>query len=196
MARKSALLVVDVQNDFTPGGALAVPRGDEVVPLLNRYMEMFGVAGVPVYTSRDWHPEVSKHFKEHGGVWPPHCIQGTWGAEFHPDLRRPEDAITISKGMDPERDSYSAFDALEEDGTPLAESLRRRGVEHIFMGGLATDYCVKWSALEAANQGFQFTVLLDASLGVNLEPHDSEIAIAEMVRAGAEVAVMETILLE
>lgn len=193
MARKSALLVVDVQNDFLPGGALGVPNGDEVVPVLNRYMEMFSAAGLPVYTSRDWHPPVTKHFKEHGGIWPPHCVQDTWGAEFHTGLRRPEGAIIVSKGMDPERDSYSAFDAIEEDGTPLAESLRGRGVDHIYIGGLATDYCVKWSAMEAANQGFDFTTLIDACLGVNLEPHDSERAIAEMVRAGAKVVVLEQV---
>jgi len=195
MAERNALLVVDVQNDFTPGGALAVAEGDQIVPVLNRYIDRFRLAGLPVYASRDWHPAVTKHFQEFGGLWPPHCIQGRVGAEFHPALKLPAEAIVVSKGMDPERDSYSAFDAVEGDGTPLVESLRRRGVEHLFVGGLATDYCVKWSVLEARKQGFATTLLVDGCLGVNLQPHDSERAIAEMVRAGADLTTIERIVI-
>ncbi len=193
MAAKIALTVVDLQNDFMPGGALAVAEGDHVVPMANRYIEMFKVAGLPIYATRDWHPEVTKHFKQYGGVWPPHCIQGSWGAQFHPELRLPTDVLVVSKGMDPEQDSYSAFDAFEADGTPMAESLRRRGIERLYIGGLATDYCVRWSVLSAMRLGFQITVLLDASLGVNLSPHDSERAITEMVREGAEVTTIERV---
>jgi nicotinamidase/pyrazinamidase len=191
MAGKSALVIVDVENDFTPGGALAVADGDRVVPVLNRYAERFAGANLPVCASRDWHPAVTSHFKEYGGIWPPHCIQGTKGAEFHPGLKLPEGATVVSKGMDPDKDSYSAFDALEPDGTPLAESLRRKGVEHLYVGGLATDYCVKWTVLEALRHGFRSTFLADASLGVNLQPHDSEKAIEEMVAAGADVTTLE-----
>jgi nicotinamidase/pyrazinamidase len=191
MAGKSALVLVDIQNDFLPGGALGVFEGDQVVPVLNSYIQVFRGAGLPIYASRDWHPPVTKHFKEYGGLWPSHCVQGTKGAEFHPDLQLPEDVIIVSKGMDPERDAYSAFDALEPDGTPLADSLRRQGVERIHVGGLATDYCVKWTAVEAPKNGFGMTVLVDASLGVNLQPHDSERAIAEMVRHGAELTTVE-----
>ncbi len=191
MAGKSALVVVDLQNDFLPGGALGVFEGDQVIPVLNRYIQLALAAGLPIYASRDWHPKVTKHFKEYGGIWPPHCIQGTRSAEFHPDLRLSKDAIVVSKGADPERDAYSAFDALESDGTPLAESLRRRGVERIYVGGLTTDYCVKWTAIEAPRQGFSMTVLVDASLGVNLQPHDAERAIAEMVRQGADMTTIE-----
>ena len=193
MAEKGALVVVDVQNDFTPEGALAVPEGDQVVPAVNRYIEIFREAGLPIYASRDWHPPVTRHFQQYGGLWPPHCLQGSRGAEFRPDLRLPPEAIVVSKGMDPEKDSYSAFDAFEPDGTPLAESLRRRGVGRVYICGLATDYCVKWTAMEAARQGFRLTVLIDASLGVNLQPHDSERAIAEMVRQGAVLATVETL---
>ena len=196
MARSSALVVVDLQNDFLPGGALGVPEGDQVIPVLNQYIRQFSAAGLPVYASRDWHPPVTKHFKEYGGVWPAHCVQGTRGAEFHPDLLLPENAIVVSKGMDPERDAYSAFDAWESDGTTLAESLRRRGVNHIYVGGLATDYCVKWTAIEAPKNGLEMTVLVDASLGVNLQPHDSERAIAEMVRQGAELTTVERLRLQ
>lgn len=190
MAGKSALVIVDVENDFTPGGALAVSQGDEVVGVLNRYAERFAAKHLPVYASRDWHPAVTRHFKEYGGIWPPHCVQGTRGAEFHPDLRLPEGAIVVSKGMDPEKDSYSAFDALEADGTALAESLKRQGIEQLYVGGLATDYCVKWTVLEALRQGFRATFLADASLGVNLQPHDSERAIEEMVEAGADATTL------
>ena len=193
MAEKAALVVVDLQNDFMPGGALGVPGGDEVLPVVNRYIEKFQAAGLPIYATRDWHPPVTRHFREHGGVWPPHCVQGTRGAEFHPDLKLPADAIVVSKGMDPTQDSYSCFDALEADGTPLAESLRRRGVERLYIGGLATDYCVRYSVMSAVKEGFRTTVLLDASRGVNLNPHDSEKAIEDMVRVGANVATIERV---
>ncbi len=191
MAGKSALLIVDIENDFMPGGALGVTDGDRVVPVLNRYAGRFAGADLPVYASRDWHPSVTKHFKEYGGIWPPHCVQGTEGAEFHPDLRLPEGTSVVSKGMDPERDSYSAFDALEPDETPLADALRREGIEHLYVGGLATDYCVRWTILEALQQGFKATFLVDASLGVNLQPHDSEKAIEEMIAAGADATTLE-----
>ena len=195
MTAKSALVIVDIENDFMPGGALGVTGGDRVVPVLNRYAERFARANLPVYASRDWHPAVTKHFKEYGGIWPPHCVQGTKGAEFHPDLRLPEGTSVVSKGMDPEKDSYSAFDALEPDGTPLADALRREGIDHIYVGGLATDYCVRWTVLEALQQGFRATFLADASLGVNLQPHDSEKAIEEMVAAGADATTLERLVL-
>src|SRR3990170_6423697 len=131
---KKALLVVDVQNDFCPSGALAVPGGDRVVPVLNKYIGIFRKAGLPVYFTRDWHPPVTVHFKAYGGVWPPHCVQGTPGAQFHADLRLPKGVTVVSKGMDPARDAYSCFDASEEDGTPLAQALRRRGIDHLYIG--------------------------------------------------------------
>lgn len=193
MAGKSALVVVDLQNDFMPGGALGVPGGDEVLPVVNRYIERFRAAGLPIYATRDWHPPVTKHFHQYGGVWPPHCVQGTPGAEFHRDLKLPPDVVVVSKGMDPTQDSYSCFDAYEADGAPMAESLRRRGVERIYIGGLATDYCVRSSVMSAVKEGFKITVLLDASRGVNLQPHDSEKAIEDMVRVGAEMATIEMV---
>ena len=185
-----ALLIVDPQLDFMPGGALPVPEGDKIVAVVNRYVEHFRKAGKPIFVSRDWHPEVTKHFQQYGGIWPPHCIQGSRGADFHPDLDL-KDAVVVSKGMDPERDSYSAFDGFEPDGTPLEEGLRRRGIDRLYVGGLATDYCVRWTVLEALKRGFQVTVLLDVIRGVNLKPHDSEEAIEEMVRAGADTATFE-----
>lgn len=194
MADKIALVVVDIQNDFCPGGSLAVPEGDEVVPVLNEYIRRFKAAGLPVYATRDWHPAETKHFREFGGVWPPHCVQGTPGADFHPELRLPEDVIIVSKGMDPNKDSYSSFQAYESDGTAFADSIRKRGIKHIYLGGLATDYCVRNSVHDALTEGFKITVLIDGSFGVNIKPHDSEKAIAEMVAAGAELATLKQVL--
>lgn len=192
MAGNIALTVVDIQNDFLPGGALAVPEGDQVVPILNQYIDRFAASALTVYATRDWHPPVTRHFRQYGGIWPPHCVQGTWGAEFHPDLKLSPGVIIMSKGMDPERDSYSCFDAYEADGTPMAESLRRRGIDHLYIGGLATDYCVRSSVVGALREGIRITVLIDGSLGVNLRPHDSERAIAEMVSEGAQMVTLNS----
>lgn len=189
-----ALVVVDVQNDFCPGGSLAVPDGDAVVPVLNEYARRFAAQSAPVFASRDWHPAVTRHFKDYGGPWPVHCVQGTAGAEFHPSLVLPREAIVVSKGMDPNEDAYSAFQALTDDGVALAAALQRRGVEHVYVGGLATDYCVKATVLDALARGFRATLLIDAARGVNVRPHDSELAIEAMVRAGADVATLETAL--
>jgi nicotinamidase/pyrazinamidase len=183
-----ALIIVDVQNDFCPDGALAVSEGNAIVSTLNLYAKRFAERGAPVYASRDWHPPVTRHFRDYGGVWPVHCVQGTAGAELHADLQLPADATVVDKGQDPAEDAYSAFQARTPSGISLEDDLRRRGVGHVFVGGLATDYCVKSTVLDALARGFNATFLVDASRGVNLKPHDSEDAIAEMVRAGADVA--------
>ena len=185
MEKDSALLIVDVQNDFCPGGSLAVSDGDRVVPLLNRYIELFTAQGLPVFATRDWHPAETSHFQAFGGVWPVHCVQGSRGADFHPDLKLPPDTIIISKGMDPAKDDYSALHGVGPDGTPLPEILRQRRVRKLYTGGLATDYCVKESVLEGIARGFTMVYLTDASRGVNLQPEDTEKSEAEMVRAGA-----------
>jgi nicotinamidase/pyrazinamidase len=187
-----ALLIVDVQNDFCPGGSLPVPRGNEVVPVLNEYARRFHEAGLPVIASRDWHPPQTKHFQSGGGQWPPHCVQGTPGAEFHPNLRLPEGTIVVSKGMDPSQDSYTAFDAVTDDGRPLLQLLRNLGVRRLFVGGLATDYCVRASVLDALRHGFEVILLTDAVRGVDVTPGDSERALQEMRAAGArEMTVAE-----
>src|SRR6266508_4454154 len=142
MQAKDALIIVDVQNDFCPGGALAVSGGDEVVPVLNRAIERFAEAGLPIFATRDWHPERTNHFKTYGGIWPMHCVRGTRGAEFHAKLKLANDAVVVSKGMASDEDSYSGFQATDASGTRLAELLRRKGIERIVVGGLATDYCV------------------------------------------------------
>ena len=179
--RKKALLVVDVQNDFCPGGSLAVAHGDEVVAPLNKLIEEFLERGEPVFKSRDWHPEKTKHFTAYGGTWPVHCVQNTKGAEFHPELKDDIHIRTISKGLGDE-DSYSAF-----DGTDLALQLDRLGVEELWIGGLATDYCVKNTVLDALKEGFRVKALTDAMRAVELQPGDGERAIKEMRDAGAEI---------
>src|ERR1051326_4933654 len=150
MRAGDALLVVDVQNDFCPGGALAVAEGDKVVPALNRWIEKASASGVPIFASRDWHPPGHISFQQRGGPSPPHCVQGTAGAAFHPDLKLPPDAQIISKADHPDQDSYSAF-----GGTDLAEQLRRAGVRRVWIGGLTQDYCVRYSALDALREGFE-----------------------------------------
>ena len=184
---RSALLVIDVQNDFCPGGALAVPQGDRVVPALNRHIAEAIGAGSPVYASRDWHPPVTRHFKAYGGEWPAHCVQGSAGAAFHQELKLPASTIVITKGEDPDRPGYSAFEGKTSDGRSLLDDLRARQVEHLVVGGLATDYCVKHSVLDALRYGFDVRVLEDAIAGVNLRPDDSTRALAEMRAAGARI---------
>lgn len=185
MGGHPALLVVDVQNDFCPGGALPVPQGDLVVPRLNQYLEQFQASGLPVFASRDWHPAVTKHFQAYGGLWPPHCIQNTSGAAFHPDLKLLPSVTVVSKGMDPDQDAYSCFQAQADDGRPFQEILHAAGIGQLYVGGLATDYCVRASVLDALRAGFRVTLLEDAIRGVEVRPGDSERAIQEMTRVGA-----------
>ncbi len=184
MKSNIALVIVDVQNDFLPGGALGVPEGDKIVPVANHYIRLFSEQDLPVFFTRDWHPEDTKHFNEKGGPWPPHCIQGTEGAEFYPDLYIPEDAEILSKGMDPRYDGYSAFDAQDDSGTLFPDLLRDRNIKTFYIGGLATDYCVKATSLDALDKGFDVYVLLDAIKGV--KPEDSRQAIEKITGKGAE----------
>lgn len=185
---KDALIVVDVQNDFCSGGTLAVQDGDQVVAVLNRYIDQFTQGGLPIFATRDWHPEKTSHFISGGGPWPPHCIQGSWGAQFHPELKLPPETVMVSAGMGSDEDGYSGFLGRDESGARLADLLRRRGVERIFVGGLATDYCVKHTVLDGLKEGFKVVLLADAVRGVNLNAGDSERAIEEMLHAGAKVA--------
>lgn len=182
--RRPVLVVVDVQNDFCPGGTLAVPQGDEVVPRANRAIEFFERRGLPVVFTRDWHPPVTKHFKAYGGAWPPHCVQGTKGARFHPGLTVPDGATIVSKGMDPEQDSYSGFQALSPNGRDFESVIHDLGADRIYLCGLATDYCVRATALDARRRGMRVEVLEDAIRGVDLKPGDTEAAVREMRQAG------------
>ncbi len=174
------LLVADVQNDFLPGGALGVARGDEIIPVLNRYAVEFRARGLPIFASRDWHPPEHCSFREEGGIWPVHCVMGTKGAEFHPDFHLPPSAIVISKATDPKKEAYSAF-----EGTTLDERLRKTGVRRLFIGGLATDYCVLNTVRDAIKRGYAVCFLMDGIRAVNLQPDDGRKAEDEMIRLGA-----------
>lgn len=178
---KQALIVVDVQNDFCPGGTLAVPHGDEIIAPLNKLIDEFLERGDPVYKSRDWHPPSTKHFTAYGGTWPVHCVQNTEGAQFHPALLDDPRIKVISKGQG-DTDGYSAFDE-----TDLAAQLKQDGVEEIVVGGLATDYCVKNTVLDALRQGYKVQAVEDAMRPVELRPGDGERAIEEMRAAGAKI---------
>jgi nicotinamidase/pyrazinamidase len=191
MKLKKALLIVDAQNDFCPGGALGVKDGDKIISVINKYIKVFQKKNLPVFITRDWHPRHTKHFKQFGGAWPTHCIQNTKGAMLHPKLKFPNEVIILSKGMDPEKDSYSAFQALDPMGTDFLNLLKIFGVEEIFIGGLATDYCVRWTALDALKHGFGVKVLMDAIKGVDLKPGDSLKAINEIVSLGAKKITFE-----
>jgi nicotinamidase/pyrazinamidase len=175
-----ALLIVDVQRDFLPGGALAVPAGEAVVPILNRYIALATQAGVPVYASRDWHPHGHVSFHARGGPWPVHCVAGSEGAAFAPGLDLPPDATLVSKATTADMDAYSAF-----AGTDLATALRARSVTRLWIGGLATDYCVLNTVLDARREQFAVLFLEDASRPVEVEAGDGAHAVARMREAGA-----------
>ncbi len=180
---RDALLVVDVQYDFLPGGALPVPDGDAVIPVLNRWLAAARTGGALVCASRDWHPPHHASFRERGGPWPPHCVQGTPGAAFPPELALPPDAVIIDKGTDPDRDAYSAFQGRPD----LAALLRERGVTRLYVGGLALDYCVKASVLDGLAAGFEVHLIRDATRAVDVQPGDGERALAELRAAGAVI---------
>lgn len=195
MEKNAALLIVDVQNDFCPGGALQITNGDRVVAPINRAAQLFAAAGLPVLASRDWHTLDSKHFREFGGPWPVHCVQGTQGAAFHPALHLPEGTVVFSKGMNPELNGYSAFEGVTADGRMLAELLRDLQVRKLYISGLATDYCVLCTAREALRSGFEVTLLTDAVAGVDIIPGASAAAIEEMASTGAQLATAEGLVL-
>ena len=186
----TALLVVDVQNDFAdPSGSLYVRGGEEVVPFVNREIERALDAGAVVVTTQDWHPESTPHFRKDGGTWPVHCVHDTWGAAFHPGLR--VEAPTVRKGVDG-HDGYSGFsvrDPLSGDvsATELERLLRERAVERVVIVGLATDYCVVETALDALRLGFATAVLAEGIRAVDLRPGDGDRALDRMRDAGAEV---------
>ena len=179
-----ALLIVNPQVDFCPGGALPVPGGDAIFPAVNRVAQRFPT----VVASRDWHPGDHVSYQAQGGPWPVHCQADSAGADFHPALDRERIQEVFSKGTEPGMEAYSAF-----DGTGLADWLRERGVHRLFVAGLATDYCVRASVLDARRAGFDVVVLEDAVGAVDVQPGDGERALEEMRAAGAELARSEDI---
>jgi nicotinamidase/pyrazinamidase len=178
ITERDALIVVDPQNDFCPGGSLAVPHGDEVFTVVNRAMPRFR----HVLATQDWHPPEHRYFQQFGGPWPYHCLQGTPGAEFHPALDAGRIQEVVRKGTDPQLDGYSGF-----AGTDLADRLHRRNVERIFVAGLATDYCVKATSIEAVAEGFEPYVLTDGIRPVEVQAGDGERALQAMADAGVKL---------
>lgn len=178
-----ALLVVDVQNDFLPGGALGIRGGDAIVAPINRLLAAWRMRGLPVFLSRDWHPAGHCSFKAQGGPWPAHCVAGTPGAEFAGTLAIAPSDIVISKATRPDTEAYSAL-----DGTPLAQALRARGIRRLFVAGLATDYCVRATGLDARAAGLDVVVLKDAVCAVDVQPGDGDRALAELVAEGCELS--------
>ncbi|MCX8070967.1 MAG: bifunctional nicotinamidase/pyrazinamidase [Candidatus Binatia bacterium] len=188
--RDAALIVVDVQNDFCSGGSLAVPEGDRVVPVINQLAPLFST----VIATQDWHPPNHCSFRAQGGPWPPHCVQGSTGAQLHPGLDRQHISAYVKKGTSPDKDAYSGFEGTDEAGRPLAEILRQRGVKRIYVTGLATDYCVRATALDGIKAGFEVHVVTDATRGVNVNPGDDQRALEELRSAGARLETSAEIL--
>ncbi len=180
---RDALIVVDMQEDFMPWGSLPVPNADKIIPRINEYISLFSSRGATIVATRDWHPSNHLSFKENGGIWPRHCVQGTKGAEFVKGLNLPDGTIIVSKATEPDKEAYSGF-----QGTDLAEELQRRGINRVFICGVATEYCVKNTALDAVKLGFQTFLLEDAIMGVEVNPGDIQKALEEMRRAGVKFA--------
>jgi nicotinamidase/pyrazinamidase len=185
IGKKDTLIIADIQIDFLPGGALPVHEGDQIIPVLNEYIKIFQKANAKIIVSRDWHPPNHTSFKAQGGPWPPHCVQDTDGAKFDPLLKIPEGATVVSKANDSAKEAYSVF-----DGTGLAEKLKSQGVTRVFVGGLATDYCVVNTVLDARKLGLDAVVLMDATRGINVEPGDVERAIRAMMKSSAQQATL------
>jgi nicotinamidase/pyrazinamidase len=183
-----ALVIVDVQNDFLPGGSLAVPCGDEVVPVLNRYMHIFEMRSLPVYATRDWHPEQHCSFRAQGGIWPPHCIADTQGAQFAATLQLPDNAVIISKATTLEHDAYSGFQDTDLDTLLYSANIRR-----LFIGGLATDYCVLNTVRDAIGLGYKVLLLTDAIRAVDVQSGDGLRAEEEMIKLGVKRITVEEV---
>ena len=175
-----ALIVVDVQKDFLPGGALAVPSGDKVIPSLNRMIQRMEKGGFPIILTRDWHPPDHGSFHDQGGPWPPHCVVRSEGAQFAADLIVPSSAVILSKGTDPDRDGYSAFEESE-----LNQQLRAAKIRRLLVGGLATDYCVLNTVLDGLKLGYVVLLLKDGIRAVDVHPGDGKRAEEDMIRQGA-----------
>jgi len=174
------LLIIDVQNDFCPGGALPIEEGDRVVPVLNSWLQAADAAGIPIYLSRDWHPQGHLSFAESGGPWPTHCLQDSAGADFHPDLEVPAETVVVTKGTRFDQDQNSAFDQ-----TGLAAWLQRQQTRRIYVGGLAEDVCVLATVLDGCAAGFEMVMIADATRPVTAA--GGEQALEKMRQAGARI---------
>ena len=180
LTANDALLLADIQGDFLPGGALGISGGDDIIPILLRYLHRFHVQGLPIYLTRDWHPPNHCSFRNQGGLWPVHCVAGSSGSLPPPSFETPASAVIIYKAIDPGQEAYSAF-----EHTALDRHLRAIGVRRLFIGGLATDYCVLNTVKDARALGYDVCLLMDGIKAVNLQPEDGRHAEQEMIRLGA-----------
>jgi len=180
--KHDALLVVDPQMDFFPGGALPVSEGDAILPTVNQALRAFSDAGLPIFVTRDWHPADHCSFTDQGGPWPDHCVKGSAGAELHPDLEVPPIFSMVQKATTPDREAYSDF-----EGTGLAEALHRLGVKRVVVCGLALEYCVRAACIDAVEAGFEAALLTDGTRPVEVSPGDGERTLAELREAGVEL---------
>jgi len=183
-----ALLVADIQNDFLPGGALGIRGGDDIVPVLLNYIDRFHSKGLPIFLTRDWHPPNHCSFRSQGGPWPPHCIAGSPGSLPPRAFETPLSAVIIYKAIDADREAYSAF-----QDTALGRHLKAIGVQRLFIGGLATDYCVLNTVKDARAAGYEVRLLMDGIKAVNLQPDDGPKAEQEMIRLGAVPVRLEAV---
>jgi len=188
--QNSALILVDIQNDFCPGGALAVDEGDQIVPIVNKLIAEFPL----VISTQDWHPANHISFKERGGPWPPHCVQGSRGAELHPDLRTDTVEHYFRKASSPGKDDYSEFAGKDDRGRSLDELLKSEGVKTLYVVGLATDYCVLETVLDGLKYGYEVYAVRDAMRAVNVNPGDGEKAFERMAAAGAHLMTSDEVL--
>ena len=186
----AALILVDIQNDFCPGGALAVNEGDQIVPVVNRLIPEFPI----VISTQDWHPENHISFKEQGGPWPPHCVQGTLGAELHSDLKTDTIAHYFRKASSPDKDDYSEFAGKDDRGRSLDEVLRNHGVKKLYAVGLATDYCVLETVIDGLRLGYEVYVVTDAMRAVNVNSADGAAALQKMAHGGAHLVTSDEVL--
>jgi nicotinamidase/pyrazinamidase len=180
IADNDALVVVDLQNDFLPGGSLAVLGGDEIIPVINQYIGLFHAKGLPIFTTQDWHPADHCSFKAEGGIWPVHCVADTHGSLFPEGLKLPDSTVSILKAVDKTKEAYSGF-----GGSDLNKRLKSANVKRLFIGGLTTDYCVLNTVKDALQNGFEVFFLIDAIRAVNVAPDDGKRAIDEMLALGA-----------
>jgi len=186
----SALILVDIQNDFCPGGALAVSEGDQIVPIVNQLIQEFPL----VISTQDWHPENHISFKQRGGPWPPHCVQGTQGAQLHPELKTDTISYYFRKASSPDKDDYSEFAGKDEQGRSLDEVLKSHDVKSLYVVGLATDYCVLETVLDGLKYGYEVYAVIDAMRAVNVDPGDGERALRKMAYNGAHLVTSDEVL--
>jgi len=191
LQKGDALSVTDMQNDFLPGGALAVPDGDRIIPYVNLAIASFKKNNLPIFLTRDWHPLDHCSFKDQGGPWPPHCVQNTAGADFSSELNIPEGSTVISKGSEKNSEQYSTLGGRDAAGNTESSLMKKLGIRRIFFGGLATDYCVLNSVKDALAEGYEVYVLIDAVRAVDVKPGDGERALKEMTVSGAKTITSE-----